>query len=61
MKVMTRSMQATIAKLDSLPRPRGSRMTAYEQGLAHGKQAAYRTVGYIATALAAVGVVAWVL
>lgn len=58
---MTRSMAATIAKLDSLPRaqPAAGRYD-YDLGYSHGQQAAYRNVWYIATALAAVGIVAWV-
>lgn len=59
---MTRSMAATIAKLDSLPRTRSSAgRSDYDLGYSHGQQAAYRNVAYIATALAAVAVVAWVL
>ncbi|MFP5513335.1 MAG: hypothetical protein ACLGJC_09665 [Alphaproteobacteria bacterium] len=54
-------MAPTLAKLDSLPRTQADSRNDYRLGYSHGQQAAYRTVGYIATALAAVGVVAWVL
>lgn len=55
------SMQPAIAKLDSLPRTQSSAgRSDYDLGYIHGRQAAYRNVAYIATALAAVGVVAWV-
>ena len=59
---MTRSMRPTLAKLDSMAKQQRTPRPDYALGYMHGQQAAYRTVGHIATALVAVCVVgAWVV
>lgn len=61
---MTRSMQPTLAKLNTMAQRTPAEISSanYRLGYMHGRQAAYRTAGYIATSLAAVvGIVAWVM